>query len=54
MNRDIRDRGSGLGTMRERVQLMGGSLTVSSQSGGGTKLAFNIPLDKRSEAGATV
>jgi len=54
MNRDIRDRGSGLGTMRERVQMMGGSLTIASQPGSGTKLVFNIPFDKRSEGSATV
>jgi len=42
---DAADRdGLGLASMRERVRLIGGELTISSRSGHGTMLAARVPL----------
>ncbi|MDB6164019.1 MAG: histidine kinase, gyrase and HSP90-like ATPase family protein [Xanthomonadaceae bacterium] len=37
--------GSGLGGMRERLRLYGGTLEIRSSPGGGTRLRATIPLD---------
>lgn len=42
----------GIATMRERAELVGGTLTLSSHPGGGTKVVCWVPEDS-SEAGAT-
>jgi PAS domain S-box-containing protein len=38
------NRGLGLAAMAERMYIVGGSLTISSQKGAGTKLTFSIPV----------
>jgi signal transduction histidine kinase len=38
---------SGLRGMRERTELLGGSMTLSTTPGGGTRLAFELPLKQR-------
>jgi signal transduction histidine kinase len=38
---------SGLGGMRERCRLLGGTLTIQSEPGGGTRLAAEFPLAPR-------
>jgi signal transduction histidine kinase len=37
--------GSGLRGLRDRVQLLGGTLTVTSPSGGGTRVAAVVPIE---------
>jgi PAS domain S-box-containing protein len=39
--------GLGLGSMRERLEMLGGSLRVDSEPGAGTKLELRVPLDER-------
>lgn len=39
--------GTGLGSMRQRAQKLGGSFEVSSQNGDGTKVILKVPLDQR-------
>jgi len=46
MAKDGYDKGLGLAAMEERVRIMGGSLDISSEKGGGTKVAFHVPLNK--------
>jgi signal transduction histidine kinase len=36
-------RGTGLRSMRERAQAVGGSLTIDSRPGGGTRVLFSVP-----------
>ncbi len=45
-------RGSGLVGLRDRVEAVGGTLTVRSPSGGGTHLTVELPLAPHSAAGA--
>lgn len=45
----IKGRGMGLMGMRERVELLGGTLTISSWPGRGTRLRFEVPLHGVSE-----
>ena len=40
--------GFGLAGMRERVEQMGGNLTISSASGKGTKIAVRLPYNMES------
>ena len=44
--------GLGLVSMRERVRLVGGRLTLSSQPGKGTELTVSVPLGGSDEAGS--
>ncbi|HSK83103.1 MAG TPA: PAS domain S-box protein [Rubrobacter sp.] len=39
--------GVGLGSMRERLEMLGGSLRVYSEPGAGTKVEMRVPLDGR-------
>jgi PAS domain S-box-containing protein len=39
--------GVGLGSMRERLEMLGGSLLVDSEPGEGTKVEMRVPLDGR-------
>ena len=39
--------GVGLGSMRERAEMLGGSLRVYSEPGSGTKVEMRVPLDGR-------
>ena len=39
--------GVGLGSMRERSEMLGGSLRVDSEPGEGTKVEMRVPLDGR-------
>ena len=39
--------GVGLGSMRERLEMHGGSLRVDSEPGEGTKVEMRVPLDGR-------
>jgi PAS domain S-box-containing protein len=39
--------GVGLGSMRERLEMLGGSLLVDSEPGAGTKVEMRVPLDGR-------
>ena len=39
--------GVGLGSMRERLEMLGGSLRVDSEPGAGTKVEVKVPLDGR-------
>lgn len=41
---DTRNRGMGLGTMRERADLLGGAFKMESSSGAGTLLSVEVPL----------
>jgi len=38
--------GNGLTSMRERIELIGGSMDISTVSDGGTRLVFSIPLEQ--------
>jgi signal transduction histidine kinase len=44
--RNITEKGLGLTTIKERVQMLGGSLDIWSQKGEGTRITFKIPTDK--------
>jgi signal transduction histidine kinase len=41
---------SGLGGMQERVELLGGTLTVDTAPGAGTLIAAELPLQAASDA----
>ncbi len=47
----VRAKGFGLFSIRERLESVGGHMVVESQPGGGTHIAFSVPL-RRSEGGA--
>jgi len=38
--------GTGLGSMRQRAQRLGGKFEVSSRNGGGTRVNLKVPLDQ--------
>jgi signal transduction histidine kinase len=40
------EKGLGLATMEERVRMLGGALDLWSQEGKGTRLTFDIPMEK--------
>lgn len=44
-----RERGFGLMGMRERVYLLGGRISVSSESGHGTRISIHIPMQRLKE-----
>jgi signal transduction histidine kinase len=39
------DEGTGIGSMRERAELLGGSLRLDGQPGSGTELTVRIPAE---------
>jgi signal transduction histidine kinase len=43
------DRGLGLAGMRERVQLLGGEMTLDSAPGQGTRLDIFVPVETKDE-----
>ena len=43
MSPETQDHGIGLAIMKERVNMMGGSMTIAAQPGSGTKLYFTVP-----------
>ena len=45
--RSVTEKGLGLTTMKERVRMLGGSLNIWSQEGEGTRITFQIPVEKR-------
>jgi signal transduction histidine kinase len=47
-------KGFGLMSIRERVESVGGTLTITSQPGGGTRLAITVPLHASAGDGAIV
>lgn len=47
LRRDLRSLSFGLVSMRERMNALGGALTVRSQAGGGTRVALSVPLRQR-------
>lgn len=47
MRRDSTEKGMGLSTMEERAWMLGGSLSIWSQEGGGTRLDFTIPVGQK-------
>jgi len=49
LNRDATDRGMGLAAIYERVRMVNGSLDIRSREGEGTRITFNIPVDKGDE-----
>ena len=49
--RSTDDSGLGLIGIRERVALVGGTVTIASASGQGTRIAITIPLRWREESG---
>jgi signal transduction histidine kinase len=42
----------GLATIKERVQLIGGSLDLKSELGSGTKITFTVPAGRGESDGA--
>jgi two-component system NarL family sensor kinase len=44
--RSLPDRGFGLAAMNERLNMLGGHFTISSQKHKGTEIAFEIPIDQ--------
>ena len=49
-NGAVRDAGNGLAGMRERVEALGGSLTIESAAGQGTRLSIRVPYRPAPEA----
>jgi PAS domain S-box-containing protein len=45
LSRDPDEKGLGIAAMYERSRMLGGSLNVWSQRGGGTKITFTVPVD---------
>ena len=43
-------RGLGLISMRERMQLVSGEISIKSQPGAGTTIHARVPLDSRSDS----
>jgi len=52
MDREARTDGFGLAGMRERVEALGGSMSIESQAGQGVKLHIALPLGAQDEAEA--
>jgi signal transduction histidine kinase len=44
--KDTPDNGLGLGTMNDRVTMVGGVLDVQSEHGKGTRISFSVPIEK--------
>ena len=42
--RSAADKGLGLATMEERARMLGGTLSISSAVGKGTRLIFRVPV----------
>ena len=45
VTRGPEEKGLGLATMRGRAQMLGGTLTIQSEEGKGTRIAMNIPIN---------
>jgi len=43
-------RGLGLISMRERIQLVSGEISINSQPGGGTTIHARVPFDSKSDS----
>ncbi len=48
VTRDAPDRGLGLAIMGERAQMLGGSITIWSEQGKGTRITIAVPLTEGS------
>jgi signal transduction histidine kinase len=44
--REPMEKGLGLATMEERARMLGGALDLWSQEGKGTRITFDIPMEK--------
>ena len=49
LGRKAGDRGLGLAAMDERARMLGGALKIWSQSGKGTKVSLEVPLEQRDD-----
>jgi signal transduction histidine kinase len=47
LTKDVSEKGLGLVTMEERIRMLGGSLTVWSQKGRGTRITFILPINQK-------
>ena len=47
MRRHSTEEGIGLSTMDERVRILGGSISIWSQKGKGTRIGFTIPIEEK-------
>lgn len=51
LNRDKGSMGIGLSTIKERIRFVGGQLDINSREGGGTEIAFTLPVRTEKENG---